>query len=93
MTSDLDINRHVNNVFYAEWALETVPAEIAEHCRLTEIEIGFRAEALYGDTVISRIAQVETFTDSFCFVHQLLDERTGKELTRLRTRWRKFDSG
>ncbi len=88
--SDLDINRHVNNVVYAEWALETVPAEIAESCCPAEIEIGFRAEALYGDTVISRTGRAETSNDGFCFVHQLLDERDGRELTRLRTRWREF---
>ena len=84
--SDLDINRHVNNAIYTDWALETVPPDIAENCRPFEIEIDFRGEALYGDTVVSRSARDRSAPD-YRFIHQLLDERTGRELTRIRTRW------
>lgn len=83
--SDLDLNRHVNNVVYAEWALESVPPEIADGFRLTELEIAFRAEALYGDWVMARCAPAEG--EESCFIHQLVNERDGRELTRLVSRW------
>ncbi len=88
--ADLDINRHVNNAVYAGWGMETVPREIAERCLLAELEIGFRAEAFYGDTIIARSGRMETGR-GVCFVHQLVNANDGRELSRLRTAWRDID--
>lgn len=85
LRSDLDSNRHVNNAIYAEWALEVVPDRIAEKI-LTEIEISFRAEALYGDTVLSRCAVIDT-EEQTC-LHQIFNCTDGRELARVRSRWK-----
>ena len=85
LRSNLDLNNHVNNTVYAAWALETVPDAIAAG-NLTELEIAFRAEVLYGDTIISRCSLEETGTTSLC-LHQIVNQRDGRELARLRTRW------
>lgn len=45
--SDLDLNRHLNNVRYVEWALACLP----ENSRPDNIDIKFMAEAVLGDTV------------------------------------------
>lgn len=84
LRSDLDINRHVNNTVYAGWALETIPDEVDDTCCLAAIEIGFRAEALYGDTIIARTARTE---DPGCYLHCIENGSDGHELARLRTRW------
>lgn len=84
LRGDLDINRHVNNTVYAEWALETIPEEVDSGCRLASIEIAFRAEAVYGDTVVARTSHAED-TDSF--IHRIDNGSDGRELARLRTRW------
>lgn len=84
LRGDLDINRHVNNTVYAGWALETIPEEIDAICYLADIEIGFRAEALYGDNIIVSTAKT---ADEYGFVHCIKSEGDGRELTRLRTRW------
>jgi acyl-ACP thioesterase len=84
LRGDLDINRHVNNTVYAGWALETIPEEVDSGCRLASIEVVFRAEALYGDTIIAR---TEQSAESGCFIHRIENERNGRELARLRTRW------
>ncbi len=84
--SDLDINRHVNAVRYLDWALEIVPPAIWQECELRELEIAYRAESLYGDRVRA-CCQVEQEESGHCVMHKLLHEESGKELTRLVTRW------
>lgn len=49
--SDIDLNRHVNNVHYLTWALESVPDELAAGKRPMEVDLVFRNETHYGDTV------------------------------------------
>jgi medium-chain acyl-[acyl-carrier-protein] hydrolase len=85
--ADLDINRHANNVAYLTWAIETVPAEVAETCQLVEVEIAYRVEVLYGETIRSRSRELPG-GDGHAFLHQLVREGDGAELTRLVTRWR-----
>lgn len=84
---DLDLNGHVNNTVYADWALETVPGEIARHWLPESIEIGFRGEAFYGDRVLVRTQTLER-GDRAVFLHQLVSDKDGRELTRLRSVWR-----
>jgi acyl-ACP thioesterase len=87
---DLDLNRHVNNAVYAGWALETVPDQILRCCRLSEIEISYRAEAFYGDTVTARTGRADS-GNTRMFLHQLVNERDGRELTRLKTAWERVE--
>ena len=47
--SDLDMNEHVNNVKYVEWALEALPDQYV----IKEIDIEFQAECHAGDTITS----------------------------------------
>lgn len=84
LRGDLDLNRHVNNTVYAGWALETVPENIDSSCWLAGIEISFRAEALYGDTIVARSEHAD---DECCFLHCIESGSDGRELARLRTRW------
>jgi len=53
--ADIDLNGHVNNVHYAEWLLETVPAEagMCEAC-----EIVFKSETLAGDDVLAEGVEI-----------------------------------
>jgi acyl-ACP thioesterase len=85
--ADLDLNHHVNNTVFAGWALEGAPDDIASAC-LTELEISFRAEALYGETVVSRCAVLDSGA-SPCCLHQIVNQGDSRELARLRTRWRR----
>jgi len=82
LRGDLDTNHHVNNAIYAAWALEAIPDDIAAGT-LTELEISFRAEVLYGETVLSRCVVTEP---GLC-LHQIVNQKDGRELARLRTRW------
>ncbi|XP_030529146.1 palmitoyl-acyl carrier protein thioesterase, chloroplastic-like [Rhodamnia argentea] len=51
--SDLDLNRHVNNVKYVGWMLETIPDEYLEAHQLSSIILDYRRECGGSDTVQS----------------------------------------
>jgi acyl-ACP thioesterase len=86
-TAHLDWNRHVNNAVYVQWALEAVPPEVLLVRRPATIEVSYRAEALYGDGVLSVAQRVAAEGPGAVFLHQILNAATGAELTRLRTSW------
>lgn len=83
---DLDINRHANNVHYIRWALEAVPYEVLTGRQLVGLEVQFRAEAKYGDEIVSRIEQ-EDGEDGLVIRHGLVERSSGKELALVRSRW------
>jgi acyl-ACP thioesterase len=82
---DVDLNLHVNNVVYVDWALETVPPERIGKLRPASVEISYRAESYYGDRIFSRSGFV--IDDSLTSLHTMVSEKTGKEVARLRVRW------
>ena len=84
--SDLDINQHVNSVNYIEWALEGVPADISKSYNLTDIEVTYRAESVYGDCIIS-LCQVETGANGCRIIHRLQRKADEKEVARLTSIW------
>lgn len=86
---DLDLNRHVNHAVYIQWALETAPPEVLKAKRPVEIEVAYKAEAFYGDTILSRLQaeSPEGAAGGPSFLHGLYKNGGGMELTRLRTRW------
>ncbi len=86
--SDLDVNHHVNHTVYVEWALEGLPAAAVKDHRLAELEIAYRTEALYGDTVCARYHRLPTAEPAF--LHQLVSGTDGREFARLRTVWREI---
>jgi acyl-ACP thioesterase len=86
LMKDLDLNRHVNNVVYIQWALEAAPEDVLNCKRPIDIEVSYKAEAFYGEEVISRIQRQESERD-LVFLHQIVNRKTGAELTRLRTVW------
>jgi medium-chain acyl-[acyl-carrier-protein] hydrolase len=85
---DLDMVRHVNNTRYVEWALETVPDEVQEGCRPSVIEIAFRREAVYGDTVVARTRRLAD-AGGPAFAHELRADGAGHELARAASSWRR----
>ncbi len=57
--SDLDLNEHLNNVKYIEWALEALPAEL----KVREIDIEFLAECTEGEEIKSEYAMSASAAD------------------------------
>lgn len=83
----LDLNRHVNNAVYVHWALEALPYDLQTKRRPVDIEVSYRAEAFYGDEVLSVAQSLPGPDGGPSYVHQVLNAASGIELARLRTRW------
>lgn len=50
---DLDINKHVHNLNYLNYAYELLPENIYDGKELNNVEISFKKEIKYGDTIKS----------------------------------------
>ena len=83
--ADLDMNGHANNVSVIAWSLEALPPEVALGSALREIEVEFRAEAMYGDRIVVR-AQREGGQGQ-TFRHALVRASDGREIARVRSVW------
>lgn len=67
--ADLDMNRHVNNVHFLEWMMETLNE--GQLARIKKIDIQFIKEAVYGDVINSKMS-VKSHDSS---LHQLENQK------------------
>ncbi|GAB5534690.1 MAG: thioesterase [Rubricoccaceae bacterium] len=77
--SDLDRVGHANNVRFIEWALEALP----EDAGLCEIDVHYRAEAVYSDTVVSTASALADGTRN----HEIARASDGRTLALATTHW------
>jgi medium-chain acyl-[acyl-carrier-protein] hydrolase len=84
--SQIDTNDHINTTAYLMWAIETMPKEILQTKQLTEIEIAYKNETLYGQHVTAK-TQLINNGDELTAIHQITNNETNTEAARLRTRW------
>ena len=81
--TDLDANAHANNARISEWVIESVGKEKFFQFGITSLDIDFLAEAMHGDTLLSRAAELPDGG----FHHALVRPADGKEIARARTLW------
>lgn len=81
---DIDLNSHVNNAVYPLWASETLPTAWLLTHQTSEIEVNFRREGLFGETV-----QVitELNSEDYVSVHKIISAGDERELAKVRIRW------
>ena len=90
---DIDLNDHVNNIVYLDWALRSAP-EGARSWKPLSLEAAFLGEARLGDAVdcLTEIGRTAAFDagrgeGGAVLLQSLRDAASGRELTRLRTCW------
>ncbi|PKP36509.1 MAG: hypothetical protein CVT98_07705 [Bacteroidetes bacterium HGW-Bacteroidetes-15] len=49
--SDIDVNGHINNTRYVEWAINSFPLEFYQEAAIKEITINFLSEGFCGDNL------------------------------------------
>lgn len=98
--ADLDMNKHVNNVTYIGWVLESIPQEMIDTHELQTITLDYRRECQHDDIVDSltsselngsngSVSFEKGGQDLTQFLHFLRSSGDGLELNRGRTEWRK----
>ena len=83
--SDLDQNKHVNNVKYIKYILDSYPEDFCANNRIITFEINFLSESSLGDQIgIKRtgLDQAENV-----FHHTLFQTENNKEICRARITW------
>jgi len=86
---DTDMIKHVNNIRYLQWVVESVPEEIIDNYYLHSIDGRFIAEAHYGQTVVSL---TKNDTKDKSFIHSIKIKGTDKVCATAKTIWKKMKS-
>lgn len=87
--SDIDINGHVNNVRYVEYALEAVPQDWSEKKHCLGLDIQFRHESFAGDEILSACTVTEPDQGRDTLLHSLTRPTDNTEIVRMRSWWAK----
>lgn len=86
--SHVDVNQHVNNRVYVEWALDAVPLAVSADWVPTSVEVAFQAASHAGDTIeVAVTPAAYEASGAQSFGHQLTRTADGREVARLRSRW------
>lgn len=83
---DTDMNKHVNNIRYLQWVMESLPEEIVENYQMQSIDGRFMAEANYGETVKTYIDKKD---DKLTFHHTIKSGETDRICATALTTWRR----
>lgn len=73
--NDLDLNQHVNNTRYLDWAIDAYPAEFWRTHRVERVVANYLAETRAGETV-AIVRRGEEIS--------VMNQKTGKEACRMR---------
>lgn len=82
---DIDLNKHVSNIKYIEWVLETVPVDIALKYKMKRIKIKFEKEITYGHNVNIK-SKIIRGKDEIKVLHKVQNEE-GENITLAETYW------
>ena len=83
--SDIDVNNHVNNVNFIEWAIEAAPSAWRSANQLAEIHVEFKAESNYGEHIVSQFTGIHPSENG---LHRVFRPADSKTLMLARTVWK-----
>lgn len=87
--SEIDMYRHVNNVIYLHWLLDSIPYNIIETCYMNEINGHFISEVSRGD----KVTVLTNFDESNnSFIHTIRNTDSGKVCALATTKWKERNS-
>ncbi len=81
--SDIDMNQHVNNTRYVQWAMDCIPFEFQQNHILSEISINFVSESRIHDK-----CYIETYIEKeTVFLQAIIREEDNKTLSLIKSCW------
>ncbi len=81
---DLDFNRHLSNMLFVKWMLDSIDPEFLDTKTLESFDIFYRAECRIGDKIVASVQQTETHT----FLHRLSRKSDGNEVASAQSQWK-----
>jgi acyl-ACP thioesterase len=84
LPSDIDMNQHVNNTRYVQWAMDCIPFEFQKQHFLNEISVNFLSEARIGENYY-----VEIYQNEQNLTHIILSEKENRKLAAVQSVWKK----
>jgi acyl-ACP thioesterase len=85
--SDVDSNKHVNNIRYFHWLIESLPDEILDNYILKTINAKFYSEAKYGEKIQ---IYIEHENSKNTFLHTMKSNVDNKIFAAAHTLWAKM---
>ena len=85
---DIDSNGHVNNVNYVEWAIESVPLNVAKNFTIGRVKVVFERETKYGESIRVSCSTIEE-EESKLITSHIIKNSEGVEVTKLELEWKK----
>lgn len=93
---ELDTNHHVNNTFYFQWALESLPIEILNHFFVEEWDMIFKNECIFGEKIIVQASLLEKFIseqeEKLTFLLRIIKEVDSKEVIQAKVKLKSMDT-
>jgi medium-chain acyl-[acyl-carrier-protein] hydrolase len=85
---DTDMNKHVNNIRYLQWVIESIPKDIINNNYLHFIDGRFTGEAHYGDIIVSL---TDEGSNAGTFDHTIKVKGDNKVCASAKTIWKKIE--
>ncbi len=82
---DTDMVRHLNNIKYLQWALESIPESIIRRFNLYSIDGRFLHEAQLGDVLVSYTQKCPNSSNAY--LHLVKNKETDKVCATARSEW------
>ncbi len=83
---NIDLNQHVNNTVYLNWALETVPVEMMTDYFPTQIDMSFHRESYHGQKILSQL-KISDQGSSRISSHRILENENQTVLSMVNIKW------
>ena len=81
--SDIDMNLHVNNTKYVQWAMDCVPLAFQQQYTPCEISVNFLSQARIGENYF-----VETYCNKLIFTHLIVSQKDNRKLATVESKWK-----
>jgi acyl-ACP thioesterase len=85
--SDVDSNKHVNNIRYFHWLIESLPDEVLDGYLLETINAKFYSEAKYGEKIQ---VYVDSDLEKNTFMHTMKSKYDNKLFAAAHTKWKEM---